>query len=276
MRYIVVPLLLLASCPDDEEDFADLGRAWPESDQGITPTSFDGNFVASDDDQVCYELNRLMGWDVTEEMKGFKVDPPETITVEQPSLGFVMNEGFQMLGVIVKGADAYNLYDYRDIAVTSDAHLHSPYKHDKLPAISHYNVCHMPDPPVSGNEGCTPGYWRNHTDRWLGVALTADFDATFRTDAFGTNIDLATAVNLEGGGRNALARHATAALLNAYGGVPNLDDADTVAYPLKPAKVIALVKAAFASGDPTFIEATKDLLDANNNLGCPLHGTPAT
>jgi hypothetical protein len=37
-----------------------------------------------------------------------------------------------------------------------------------------------------------------------------------------------------------------------------------------------MVRAAIASGDSDVIEATKNTFDAYNNLGCPLHGTPAT
>lgn len=147
-------------------------------------------------------------------------------------------------------------------------------KNDHIPAISHYNVCYARALPPTGDDGCTPGYWRNHTDRWSGVSLADDFDTVFRTNVFSPEITLAVAVNLEGGGGNALARHATAALLNAYGGVANSDDGGTVAYPLRPTRVLALVRAAFG-GDAQAIEAAKTELDAYNNLGCPLHGTPA-
>src|SRR5687768_3562571 len=280
MWRIAFVLLACTACTDDG-DFGALGRAWPVSDQGIEPSAFAGNFGASDDDEVCYELDRLAGWGVTEEMRGFKLDPPESTTrtgveiiVEQPSLGWVTAPDYAMLGVIVKGADAYNLYAYRDSDATADGHLHAPYKNDHIPAISHYNFCVVPAPPdTTGDQGCTPGYWRNHIDRWAGVVASDDFDGTFGVNAFSPNITLGSAVNLGGGGVNALARHGTAALLNAYGGIANPDDGLTVAYPLPPAKVLKLVRTAIANG--TF-EATAAALAKYNELGCPLHGTPAT
>jgi hypothetical protein len=141
-----------------------------------------------------------------------------------------------------------------------------------VPQISHYGICYTPVPPT-GAQGCTPGYWRNHTDRWAGVAPDDDFDTTFDVDAFAPNITLYQAVGLGGGGVNALARHGTAALLNAHGGVPN-SDGTTVNYPYTPAQVITLVQAALApDGD---VEGTKDTLAAANELGCPLGGTRAT
>jgi len=62
-----------------------------------------------------------------------------------------------------------------------------------------------------------------------------------------------------GGGVDALGRQATAALLNAAKGF----------YPLTTAQVIADVKAAYANS--SLIESTKDLLEADNTLGCPLN-----
>ena len=63
-----------------------------------------------------------------------------------------------------------------------------------------------------------------------------------------------------GGGVNALARHAVAALLNAASG--DVDSDFTVA------EVIALVQDAVESGD---FETAKNLLAASNEAGCPLN-----
>ena len=62
-----------------------------------------------------------------------------------------------------------------------------------------------------------------------------------------------------GGGVNALGRQAAAALLNAGKGF----------YPLSTAQVIADVQAAYA--DASIVESTKNLLEADNILGCPLN-----
>jgi hypothetical protein len=114
-----------------------------------------------------------------------------------------------------------------------------------------------PPPPCGGDEGCTPGYWKNlrkHGDEWAaaGISLEADFDGTFGVDLFTPDITLGDAVRAKGGGVNALARHATAALLSAaHSGVD---------YPVSVADVIELVKAR-----------DKDTLEGYNELGCPLN-----
>lgn len=123
----------------------------------------------------------------------------------------------------------------------------------------------------TGGEGCTPGYWKNHAgiyshskggqkkpSAWEGYAPTDSYDATFGvTSSFGgTLID---AANRGGGGENALGRHAVAALLNAAN--------SGVSYAFTEAQVIALVQAAYASGDFT---GAKDQLATENEQGCPL------
>ena len=116
-----------------------------------------------------------------------------------------------------------------------------------------------PPPPPPG-EGCTPGFWKNSVGSWpAGYLPNADFDATFGVNGFNPNITLMTALGLGSGGKNALARHAVAALLNAASG-----DVD---YPMTTAAVIAHVQAGFASGD---FEGAKNPLEALNESGCGL------
>lgn len=126
---------------------------------------------------------------------------------------------------------------------------------------SFYNVvAPTPPPPTAGTQGCTPGYWRNHLGSWRGFSPSADFDATFGVNAFSPDITLGQAIQLGGGGINQLARHATAALLNAsHGGV---------SFGLSAAEVIGMVQAAVASGQ---LEQTALLFDTMNNRGCPLN-----
>lgn len=120
-------------------------------------------------------------------------------------------------------------------------------------------------PPPTGNEGCTPGYWKQdqHLDSWAGTGFAPgdNFDTVFGDNWFTPDITLLQALELNGGGKNALARHAVAALLNsASAGVD---------YPMTTAEVIAAVQAAFdAQGT---IESTKNTLAGNNELGCPLN-----
>jgi len=121
-----------------------------------------------------------------------------------------------------------------------------------------------------GGEGCTPGYWKQdqHFDSWVGFEPTDSFEEVFGVDvtlrAGGQDTvedpSLLDALNATGGGVNALARHAVAALLNASN--PDVDSDFTVA------QVIALVQHAIASGD---LEAAHQLLAAANEQGCPLN-----
>ncbi len=119
---------------------------------------------------------------------------------------------------------------------------------------------------IVGGEGCTPGYWKNHTglkkqtNQWppTGFGQGDSFDATFAVvSSFGGT--LLEALNRGGGGENALGRHAVAALLNAAH--------PAVSYDLSVPQVIAAVGAAYASGD---FEGTKNTLAAFNEQGCPI------
>jgi hypothetical protein len=120
----------------------------------------------------------------------------------------------------------------------------------------------LADPFIPGDEGCTPGYWKQsqHFDSWEGYATGDDFDTVFGVDLFNPDISLLDALNLGGGGVNALARHAVAALLNAA--------SSGVDASLSEAEVIQLVQDAETSGD---FEAAKNTLAASNELGCPLN-----
>lgn len=127
--------------------------------------------------------------------------------------------------------------------------------------------------PTGGGEGCTPGYWKNHAgiysfskggqkkpSQWEGYLPTDGFDATFGvTSSFGGTFRLIDALEEGGGDEDALARHAVSALLNAAN--------SGVSYDMTTGEVIALVQAAYASGD---FEGAKNTLAAFNEQGCPL------
>lgn len=118
----------------------------------------------------------------------------------------------------------------------------------------HFNCLPTPTPtPPPPHEGCTPGFWKNHPAAWLQTPHRPDhdFDAMFGTNYFTPDITLGTAIGLGGGGVNRLARHGTAALLNATHSGVN--------YPYTAAQVITLVQAGNA-----------DAPEAANELGCPL------
>lgn len=130
-----------------------------------------------------------------------------------------------------------------------------------------YTNNNNPPPPPTGTQGCTPGYWRQpqHLDSWKVYSTVADFDATFGVNFFNPNITLLQAVALGGGGNNALARHAVAALLNAVNG-------SGVSYAYSTAQVIAIVQGSGAYAGLS-VEARKDLLAGANEGagGCPLN-----
>jgi hypothetical protein len=120
------------------------------------------------------------------------------------------------------------------------------------------------NPPQTG-EGCTPGYWRqeHHFGNWTAPYDPTDsFNTTFGigTNWFANSYTLLDGVWANGGGKNALARHAVAALLNAASA--NVD------YDYTVAEVLAMVQAAYADG--SLIESTKNDLAAKNELGCGL------
>jgi hypothetical protein len=273
----VALMLFLAACSVAEPSLGELETlstpAFGTTARGVTPEAIDGNFVSSsDDDQVCYDLGLGDGLEV----RGIKVDPPigysdafvtTTISADGRYLEWVATDA-AVLAFIIKGGPRYHLYDY-DTVYADDQGLVSPMQGKRIPQISHYNFCYEPLVINEVDQGCTPGYWRNHLDRWEEVAPADDFDATFGVGLFSPDITLGTAISLGGGGLNAFARHATAALLNAYGGVPNADGT-YVSYPYSPAEVIAMVQAAADSGD---FEAAKDVFQAANELGCPLNNS---
>ena len=117
-------------------------------------------------------------------------------------------------------------------------------------------------------EGCTLGYWKNHTDRWCDEYLTCDlYGDVFEgaPDKF-SDITLLEALNLEGGGIYNLARQSVAAVLNTCSSEVSFVYFNTET-------LIEDVNAAFASGEAG---AFALYLDEQNQAGCPLSGTSAT
>jgi hypothetical protein len=125
-----------------------------------------------------------------------------------------------------------------------------------------YTITFTNNVTQTGTTGCTPGYWKNHTDSWPApYTPSSGFNASFGigTNWFSNSLTLLDAAGLNGGQEGALARHATAALLNAAAGIS----------PLTTAQVIARVQATYAG---TFgVEATKNYFAGFNELGCPLN-----
>jgi hypothetical protein len=119
-------------------------------------------------------------------------------------------------------------------------------------------------------EGCTPGYWKNHPESWVGFTTGQTLESVFDVpNELGLdNATLLEALSFGGGpgvegASQILLRAAVAALLNSAS--PGVD------YPLTTAQVIAQVNAALATGDRATILALAAELDRLNNLGCPLN-----
>ena len=125
-------------------------------------------------------------------------------------------------------------------------------------------VCRPP-----GGEGCTPGFWKNHPDAWVGFTTGQTLESVFDVpDALGLDsVSLHSALSFGGGSgtlgaSQILLRASVAALLNSA--------SSGVDYPLTTAQVIAQVNAALATGDrDTILDLATDL-DNKNNGGCPL------
>lgn len=136
---------------------------------------------------------------------------------------------------------------------------------------------------IGDSQGCTPGYWKNHTESWRQNTPPDDMPApdarvsSVFSGATAVTADKTLAEALDGGGgagtvgaENILMRAAVAAYLNAA--------SDDLEFPWRrnargldgrPALVPA-VNAAIASRSRSTMLELASQLDADNNLGCPL------
>jgi len=121
-----------------------------------------------------------------------------------------------------------------------------------------------------GNEGCTPGYWKNHLDNWqeyspdqtLAELFTfPESLASFRTVTLAEALSGGGGSGIDGATR-ILMRASVAAYLNAAH--------EGVGYPYRRAQLGPRIDAALASGSRAKTIALAAELDRANNLGCPL------
>jgi hypothetical protein len=121
--------------------------------------------------------------------------------------------------------------------------------------------------PPEGGQGCTPGFWRNHTGAWVGYLPGQTVGSVFAIGGSLGSATLLDALSFGGGStlddaKALLIHHAVAALLNAAN--PDVD------YAFTTAEIIAWTNDLLASSDRDAILALKDLFDSENNSGCPL------
>jgi hypothetical protein len=135
------------------------------------------------------------------------------------------------------------------------------------------------DVPVETGEGCTPGYWKTHSNAWgCGYTTKTKFFDVFTVITNYRGLPQKTtmldALNQNGGGYNALARQAVGALLNAcHNGVD---------YPYTPEEIKTAVVSMFNTGNATMgnktfinVDTLKNEFNRANNLGCPLSNQSA-
>jgi len=133
---------------------------------------------------------------------------------------------------------------------------------------------------VGCEEGCTPGYWKTHPERWDGdpaipdftntVVHTQSFNVTFGVDISFSGLDdsatLLQATAHGGGAPYNLGRHAAAALASSDAGI---------CFPYTSQDVIDIYRDGIGADDgPLSLEGAKDLLSSANELGCPLSNSP--
>lgn len=129
---------------------------------------------------------------------------------------------------------------------------------------------------VGTTEGCTPGYWKNHTDSWQEYSPSTLVKSVYTAAASTSFGDWTLLQALNGGGgpgiaggQQILLRAATSALLNAaYDPLffPWQRDGSAFRPPL-----LATVNTALSSNDRDAMITLAAWLDADNNLGCPLN-----
>ena len=129
----------------------------------------------------------------------------------------------------------------------------------------------------TGYEGCTPGYWKNHTTNWQEAEpsdLLSSIYSQARANVAGLTLEEALAGSGGPGADGAaviLARAATAAWLNAAHdglGYPWQRNATS---PQGNPPLVATVNAAFLTGSRSAMLELATQLDSDNNLGCPLN-----
>jgi hypothetical protein len=210
-------------------------------------------------------------WEPDAENPGTRANPEITITVDFGS-GFVAAgvgaftaaNGYSFSGTIAAPAGA--------TTATVRATATAAWDNGTLPGDYREATVSLPADcgGGGGGQGCTPGYWKNHTESWQGYAPGQTVASAFSASSAYPSVASQTLLQaLQGGGGSGttgaakvLVRAGTAALLNsAHSGV---DAANTTA------EVIAAVNGALASGDRATMLSVAAGLDLDNNLGCPL------
>lgn len=128
-------------------------------------------------------------------------------------------------------------------------------------------------PVAACTQGCTPGYWKNHPEAWVGHAQGDRVDGVFAApsdlNGDGTADTLLDALNYKGGkgvegATRILLRAAVASLLNSAA------DDGSWGWDWWAVHLVPRVNAAIASGSRHGMLALASELDFWNNVGCRL------
>jgi hypothetical protein len=155
--------------------------------------------------------------------------------------------------------------------ITAEAMIASDVNDCNLPnVIGPHSATATCDCP-SGENGCTPGFWKTHPDCWcdrfeptdmLGDVFTIPSELSeYADDTLMAGLKFGGGSGVDGAARN-LFRSAVAAILNGC--------SPDVPYPMSADGVIDAVNAALATLDRHEILAQHAELDELNNLGCSI------
>lgn len=151
-----------------------------------------------------------------------------------------------------------------DDTVDSDGSPFTYFAPDDVHVALRIDFGYHVDQSTGGDEGCTPGYWKQsqHFDSWPAPYTTGTLFGSVFEDAFPGLTLLNVVANPGGAKLNQLGVHAVAALLSA--GSSGVD------YALTTAEVIQMFNDTFPGTDADYV-ALKDIFAAFNELGCPLN-----
>jgi len=141
--------------------------------------------------------------------------------------------------------------------------------------VSDSNCC-----TLGGQEGCTPGFWKNNGDKHGASAWCERFSPSdpismhfvlndplvIRGKGKSTTTDptLLQALDANGGGVNAMIRHGIAAMLNAC--------SDCVQYEYSsPDDVISMIEGALNGDGPYTVDELHSMFAEANEAGCPVN-----
>ena len=114
---------------------------------------------------------------------------------------------------------------------------------------------------ILAGQGCSPGYWKNHSTWPAPYTPSTLFSAVFENAFPGKTLQ--QVLGTGGGGLNALGRQTVSALLNAQ--------ATGVNYELAPLDVINQFNAVFPGGDYDTVKNSFEALTDINGRICPLN-----